>query len=237
MSDKVSIAIMQPYVFPYFGYFQLVNAVDKFVFLDDVNFIKKGWINRNNILMNGTASLINVPVSKASQNELIMNLNVSEEGNWRGKLLTSLSHAYKKAPCYEERIELLKSVIDKANLSIADFSKHSVIAICKDLGIDTEFVHSSSIYPKETYGSERILDICIRNHATNYINPQGGVDLYDKEMFSLKGVDLKFLYMDENLQYKQFEKQEFTPNLSIIDVLMFNSNEQISVLLNQYKVK
>ena len=237
MSSKVSIAVMQPYVFPYFGYFQLVNAVDKFVFLDDVNFIKKGWINRNNILLNGKASLINIPVSKASQNELIMNLNVSEEGNWRGKLLTSLSHAYKKAPFYEDRIELIKSIIEKEHLSIADFCKNSVVAICKELGVNTEFVHSSSIYPKDAYGSERILDICIRNEATTYINPQGGVDLYDKEMFSSKGVELKFIYMDNSLAYVQFEKQEFIPNLSIIDVLMYNSNEQILELLIKYELK
>ena len=165
-----------------------------------------------------------------------MNLNVSEEGNWRAKLLTSLSHAYKKAPYYEERIALLTGIIEKENLSIADFSKYSVTAICKELGLETEFVHSSSIYPKEAFGSERILDICIRNEATNYINPQGGVDLYDKEMFSKKGIDLKFLYMDGKLSYEQFGK-EFIPNLSIIDVLMFNTNEQIIQMLNQYDLK
>lgn len=237
MSKTSSLAIMQPYVFPYLGYFQLINKVDKFVFLDDVNFIKKGWINRNNILLNGKASLLNIPVSKASQNELIMNLFVSEDAKWRSKLLTSLSHAYKKAPMYEDRIGLITSIIEQENLSIADFAKNSVTAICKELGINTTFVPSSSIYPKDSYGSQRILEICLANQVDTYINPQGGADLYDKEMFKKEGIELYFLHMDSSLKYEQFPKQDFVPNLSIIDILMFNTNDQVLELLNQFELK
>lgn len=237
MSEKQTLGIMQPYIFPYLGYFQLVYAVDRFVFLDDVNFIKKGWINRNNILLNGAASLLSIPVSKVSQNEWIKNLFVSEEGKWRNKLLTSLGHAYKKAPYYEERIGLITEIIEEKGLSIADFAKNSVMRISDELGIQTEFVHSSSIYSKDSYGSQRILDICLEDKASAYINPQGGVDLYDKEMFAKENIELNFIHMNPTIAYSQFDKDNFVPNLSIIDVLMFNSNEEITELLKQFTLK
>lgn len=237
MSKVNSLAIMQPYVFPYLGYFQLIHAVDKFVFLDDVNFIKKGWINRNNILLNGKASRLSIPVSKASQNELIKDLFVSEEGKWRSKLLNSLAHAYKKAPFYKERIGLITNIIEQEGLSIADFAKNSITTIAKELGLDTEFVPSSSIYSKDSYGAQRILDICKANEVKKYINPQGGVDLYEEEDFSKEGITLNFLHMDSSLEYAQLDNQEFVPSLSIIDVLMFNSNDEIQELLKKYQLE
>ena len=236
MSNTKSLGVMQPYIFPYIGYFQLVNAVDKFVFLDDVNFIKKGWIHRNNILLDGQASLFSVPVAKASQNSLIMDLNVSEAEDWRKKLWTKMEHAYKKAPHFESRMELLQEIFALKEGSISTFASNSVIKIAGELGIETTFVPSSSAYPKEHYGAQRILEICKEENASQYINPQGGLDLYDKEMFSAENIELNFLFSNE-ISYKQFGKHDFAPNLSIIDVLMFNSNEQVLALLTQYELK
>ena len=82
----MKVAIMQPYFFPYIGYFQLINAVDKFIIYDDVNYINRGWINRNQVLINGKESYITVPLKDASQNKLIKDITISIETNWQEKM-------------------------------------------------------------------------------------------------------------------------------------------------------
>ena len=102
---------MQPYFFPYIGYFQLINAVDKFIIYDDVNYIKKGWINRNNILVNNSPNLIQVPLIAASQNRLIKDILVVDENNWKDKLLKTIYFNYKKAPFFDQIFSLLEEVL------------------------------------------------------------------------------------------------------------------------------
>ena len=106
----MKLAIMQPYIFPYIGYFQLINAVDKFVIRDDVNFIMRGWINRNRILVNDSDSLFSIPVEKASQNTLTSDC-VLADLRVTGKLLKSIEHYYKKATTFKYCIEVLFSVL------------------------------------------------------------------------------------------------------------------------------
>jgi hypothetical protein len=226
-------AIMQPYIFPYIGYFQLINTVDKFVFLDDVNFINKGWINRNFIQNKGDKILFTIPLKGASQNELIKDIPVSEEGNWRKKLLATIALSYKKAPYYEERFTLIESIINTQNVTIADYAKNSIMQISAALKLKAEFIRSSSIFEKINSGEDRILDICVKLGATTYINPQGGTELYNKEKFNQKSIALNFLFSGQ-VNYNQNHAKDFVPHLSIIDVLMYNNNEQIHQLLNHY---
>ena len=222
---------MQPYIFPYIGYFQLINAVDKFVFLDDVNFINKGWINRNFIQNKGDKILFTIPLKGASQNELIEDIPVSEEGNWRKKLLATITLYYKKAPFYEERFSMIESIINTQNITIADYAKNSITQISEALQLKTEFIRSSSIFEKINFGEDRILDICVKLGATTYINPQGGTELYNKEKFNQKSIALNFLFSGQ-VNYNQNHAKDFVPHLSIIDVLMYNNNQQIVDLLN-----
>jgi hypothetical protein len=224
-------AIMQPYIFPYIGYFQLINAVDKFVFLDDVNFINKGWINRNFIQNKGDKILFTIPLKGASQNELIKNIFVSEEGNWRKKLLATIALSYKKAPYYEERFTLIESIINTQNVTIAEYAKNSIMQISAALHLKAEFIRSSSIFEKINSGEDRILDICVKLGATTYINPQGGTELYNKEKFNQKSIALNFLFSGQ-VNYNQNHAKDFVPHLSIIDILMYNNNQQIVDLLN-----
>lgn len=229
----MKIAIMQPYIFPYIGYFQLINAVDKFVIYDDVNYIKKGWINRNNFLSNANIHRFTIPVINASQNKLIKDTCISKNENWEADLLNTISNSYKKAPHFVVVFALIKEILSLHEDSIAKYNYSALLVISKYLEIETEFLFSSELNKDNTLkGSAKILDICKILEATEYINPIGGLDLYSKENFLKEKIELKFLKSNV-IEYKQFG-DEFVPWLSIIDVLMFNSKNEVKNLLNNY---
>lgn len=230
----MKIAVMQPYMFPYIGYFQLINAVDKFIFYDDVNFIKKGWINRNKILIGGKENLFSIPLKEASQNKLINQIKTDLDDKWIEKFYKTLEYSYKKAPYFQETILLCEEVFKNKNASIAELTIASIKAVSNYLEINTIFEISSQKYA-ETKGLEkadRLIKICKLNNATEYYNPGGGKEIYNKEYFDKFRVGLSFLEC-EIKPYKQFSKN-FVPGLSIIDVLMFNSKEGMKKMLNQY---
>lgn len=236
MTNLMKIAIMQPYIFPYIGYFQLIQAVDKFIFYDDVNFIKKGWINRNQILINNQAHLITIPLNKASQNILIKDTLISYEENWAKKLLNNLEHNYKKAPYFNDAYSLIKQILEKNFNTISDFAINSIIEVSNYLEINTNFELSSEKYMDsiDLKKKFRLIEICKKNNATDYINPIGGKEIYTKEDFKIKGLKLKFIEPQIN-EYKQFNSG-FISGLSIIDVLMFNSKEEVRKMLNKYEL-
>jgi len=229
----MKIAIMQPYIFPYIGYFQLINAVDKFVIYDDVNYIKKGWINRNNFLSNGKIHRFTIPLINASQNRLIKDTQISKTENWEADLLNTISNSYKKAPYFDLAFSLIKEILTQNQDNIAKYNYSALLVISKYLEIKTEFSFSSELNKNNVLkGSAKIVDICKVLNATDYINPIGGLDLYSKESFLKEKIELKFL-KSNIIEYKQFE-DEFIPWLSIIDVLMFNSKNEVKNLLNEY---
>jgi hypothetical protein len=225
-------AIMQPYFFPYIGYFQLVNVVDDFVFYDDVNYIKRGWVNRNRILSNSESIYFNMPLSGPSQNQLINEIKV---GAIDKKLLKTIEMAYKRAPNYEEVSELVKTVLSTQSDRLVDFCENSIKAVACYLGLNTAF-HKSSIEFSDSKGldkAERLINISKKLNSKVYINASGGKDLYEKEVFIREGIELFFLNTDSDIIYKQFNN-DFNPWLSIIDVLMFNSREEVLLFLDKY---
>jgi hypothetical protein len=229
------LAIMQPYLFPYIGYFQLVNAVDKFVAYDDVTFIKQGWINRNNILLNGKAFMFTVPLVSASSNTLIYDTRISEKSDWRSKFLKTVVQAYKKAPLFEPTYALLESIINQQTEYISALATHSLKKISTYLGIPTEIQDSSREYGNNEFAAQdRIIDICKREKADHYVNPSGGKELYDTQVFREHGIQLNFINTPK-MQYTQFSG-EFVPWLSIIDVLMFNNPEAAKELVDSYEL-
>ena len=231
MSKK--LAIMQPYFFPYVGYFQLIRAVDKFVFYDDVNFIKNGWINRNRILLNSRAVYITVQLRDASS---FKQINCVEFADNRGKLKKTIEQAYKQAPYFNSVWPVINGCLDLKTNFICELAIHSVIQVSKYLNINTLFETSSIHYAgtKKLERSERLKEICRINNASQYINPIGGVELYGKDDFAPIGVNLCFI-KSKDIRYAQ-NKNEFVPLLSIIDVMMFNSVQDISEMLNNYEL-
>jgi hypothetical protein len=220
---------MQPYIFPYLGYFQLINAVDKFVIYDDITFIKQGWINRNAILLNNEKHLFTIPLQNVSSNIKINESIVSATPfNWQKKILQTIEVAYKKAPFFSEVYPIVKLVMEASiNKSISQMATDSLKIVMDYLSIKTTLIESSNNYLNEHLKSEdRIIDICKTESATSYINAIGGIELYSKENFLEN--DITLIFLKPNLKsYPQLGK-EFLPGLSIIDVLMFNSPKEIT---------
>jgi len=234
----MKLAIMQPYIFPYLGYFQLINAVDKFIFYDDVNFIKQGWVNRNKILLNGSEFVFTLPLEKGSSFKLISETKINEIlfKNWKIKFNKTLAQAYSKAPYFEKLHSLLYDVLETHSLEISDLACESINLVCDYLGVKTNCVKSSEQNYKNDNlkGSDRVIDICLKESANEYFNQIGGKELYSKEEFLLKGLNLHFI-CSGLLPYKQFN-YDFIPSLSIIDVLMFNSKDEVLKMLDSYEI-
>lgn len=233
----MKVAIMQPYFFPYIGYFQLIQAVDVFVFYDDVNFIKKGWINRNRILANNNKDyLFTAPLVESSQNKKINEIDVFITEKWKDKFLKNINETYFKAPYFESTFEVVLRVLNGKFKTISELSISSIMQVSEFLELPTKFKISSIDFSetKALKGAERLFEICNTSNVNTYINPIGGKELYSKEQFLKRNIELYFIKSNP-IQYKQFNN-EFVSWLSIIDVLMFNSKEEIKELLNNYQL-
>ena len=228
----MTVGIMQPYFFPYLGYWQLIAAVDKYVVYDYVTYIKGGWINRNNILINGRASLITLPLNNSSSFKKINEICITESTKPIEKLIRSISMAYAKAPYKSEVMPIIESLL-LHNTNIAQLNYESILKIREYLGFNTEIILSSDmVKDNELKGQDKVIYINKLLNSDRYINAIGGMELYDRDAFAAEGIDLKFLKMDI-VSYKQL-KNEFVPYLSIIDVLMFNGAAGTNELLTKF---
>ena len=183
----MTLAIMQPYLFPYIGYWQLINAVDVFVIFDDVNFIKKGYINRNLILVGGKSQQFTLELIGASQNKLI---NEIEVGNNSQKLLKTIEMSYKKAPYFDNVYPIIEDILNNKEKNLAKFIGYSLEQISSYLKLNTKFIYSSDIEKDNSLkAQDKILDICKKLNATSYMNAIGGQELYSKEIFKENGIE------------------------------------------------
>jgi len=220
------VAIMQPYFFPYIGYFQLVQAVDKFIVYDNIQYTKKGWINRNRFLQNGKDVLFSVPLKKDCDFLDVKDREVSS-GFRKDKLLNQIREAYRRSPYFEQVFSLIEKVVLEREANLFSYIHNSILETCEYLAIDTEIVVSSHLHIDHArQNKDKVIALCEHVGADVYINAIGGQDLYSKEDFSAHGIELKFL-QTKPFEYKQFDN-EFVPWLSIIDVMMFNSKETIN---------
>lgn len=233
----IKTAIMQPYIFPYIAYYQLINAVDIFVILDDVNFIMRGWINRNNILLNGKTYLFSIPLNKPSQNKLICETKLNFTHSDREKWLKNIQMAYQKAPYYNKFYPILEEIILYGHDDLTKYLENSLINTLKYLGIEKQILLSSEIEKNSLLKAEdRIIQICKKLDTNLYINSAGGKALYHHENFKRKNMKLNFINtLSNKIIYKQY-KNDFIPNLSILDTIMFNSVEDINYFLSQYSL-
>ena len=235
----MKLAIMQPYLFPYIGYFQLINAVDVFVLYDDVNFRKQSWLNRNRVLLNGKEHLFTIPCKGISSFKRINEVQLDYDKKPLLKFQKLIEQAYRKAPNYMSTKELINKVIDHKPANISELGKTSIIEVCNYLDINTTILTSSEIFSDsaELNKEHRIIDICKKHGATDYINAQGGQELYSKSDFLKHDISLHFLIPNSNNQYKQINSEDFIPWLSIIDVLMHNDKDKIIEFTNSFQLK
>jgi len=222
----------QPYLFPYLGYWQLINLSDVYVISDSMQYIKKGYINRNSVLVAGKKHLFTLEAVGVKENSLINEVKV---GNNSKKIIKTIFHAYKKAPYFNEVYPLIEDILLYEEKNLARYIGNSIKEISQYLGIDTRFIYLSELQGETKLKAQaRTIDICKRVDATKYINAIGGQGLYNREDFAKEDIELKFLEM-ENIEYKQFNN-EFVPYLSIIDVLMFNSVDKVKEMLKKYRL-
>lgn len=224
---------MQPYFFPYLGYWQLIKAVDQFVIYDDVDYIKGGWINRNRILCQHQPLLVTLPLVGASANKKIDEISIRHQEYDIKKIENTLYHCYCRAKYFDNVFPLIQRTLRFEGTNLSHYLHYSITQVLQYLSISTHILVSSALdVDQSLHGKDRVISICQHLHADTYINAYGGQLLYDKVDFSDNGIKLFFAQM-RPVQYAQFESG-FVPNLSIIDVLMFNSPDEINQMLDAY---
>lgn len=226
------VGIMQPYFMPYIGYFQLMNKVDKFLVFDNIEFTKKGWFHRNRMLVNGKDTYFSLQVKKDSDfldiNQRYLAGSFKDE---RLKTLRKIQGAYSKAPYFKEVFPVVESIFCFEEDNLFKFIYNSLQKLVSILGIDTELVITSTLdIDHSLKGQDKVIELCKAAGATEYINPPGGVNLYSAETFTENGLELSFIRTTD-VEYPQF-KAPFVPLLSIMDVMMFNTKDQIKGYLN-----
>ena len=232
----MKIGIMQPYFFPYIGYWQLISAVDKFIIYDNIKYTKKSWIRRNRILIDGSDKMFTIPIKNDSDYLNIGNRYLSDDHMIEcHKILKQIIKAYSHAPEFDKVMPLIEEIMLFESDNLFDFIYNSIIKVAEFLEIKTELIVSSKIEMDHTLKfKDRVVETCRKLNATQYYNAIGGVTLYDKQEFLREGIELSFIQTND-LSYKQFNNV-FVPNLSIIDVMMFNDLTQIKALLDDYAI-
>jgi hypothetical protein len=232
----MKIAIMQPYLFPYIGYWQLMNTVDTFVLYDNIQFTKKGWFHRNNILANGKKTLFTIPLNKDSDFLDVRDRFLADDSKKQiTKIVSQIEQSYKKAPYFSDVYPIIKNALLNNEKNLFNYILNSIHTVCSYLNIKTKIIISSEINIDHSLRSqEKVITLCKTLNAANYINPIGGMNLYDKSDFTKNGITLKFLHT-ELIEYPQF-KPDFEPYMSIIDIMMFNSKAEISDMLEKFKL-
>lgn len=240
------LAIMQPYFFPYIGYFQLIDSVDQFISYTHVNYIKRGWINRNRfIVINNQVSYFSIPTLLEPLSTKIHSVKVDYSVNWKLKLRKDLLHNYSRSPFFEEVSPVIKEILKPDFNLLHELNFHSLKEICRFMDIQTTLISKRTYFEeleeqlenqisKEKRMEKRIIDICKTEGATTYINAIGGKELYKSQPFTKNSIDLKFI---KTLEYTYPQNTHlFHPNLSIIDMLMNCGKEGTKKILNHYKL-
>ena len=225
-------AIMQPYFLPYLGYWQLIAGVDLFVLYDDIQYTKRGWINRNRFLRNGEAAPFTIPLRGAPDGLDVRERWIADTFD-RAKLLRQWAGAYHGAPFLTQAMDLLSPVVMYEASNLYEYLHHSVATVCASLGISTAIKRSSSIPGTSSLRAEaRVIAVCREVGAQTYLNPIGGTDLYQAADFAAAGIALRFHSM-RPVHYQQ-GSGPWVPNLSIVDLLMFLGTDGVRALLSQY---
>lgn len=228
----MKLAIMQPYFMPYIGYFQLLKSVDRFIIYDNIKYTKKGWINRNRILKNGQPDYISISLQKDSDSLNIVERRISSSFN-KHKMLNQIKESYRKSPYFSSVFPLIEKIINNDEKNLFLYLLNQIELIKEHLMIETEILISSKVEIEHSLKAEdKVLAICKEQQANIYINAIGGQELYSKDLFLQNDINLYFIKTNDII-YKQFTDR-FTPNLSIVDVLMFNSPESINEMLDDY---
>jgi len=234
----MKLGIMQPYFFPYVGYYSLIKNTDKFILFDTVQFIRHGWIERNRILKPSEGwQYIQVPLLKHDRDVFIKDLGIKNTELWREKLKAQLQHYKKRAPYYSDCMDIVTTCLAIETESIVELNYNILLHTCKYLGInfDCEIYSKMNLTIDEVNApDEWALNISKVMEATEYINPPGGLEFFNKEKYLQNNIKLTFLG-NNCAQYKQ-RREGFEAGLSIIDLMMFNDVSLINNMIDDIKI-
>ena len=232
----MTVAIMQPYFLPYAGYFQLLCAADRFLVLDDVNFISRGWINRNRIHVGASPTWITLPLSKASQNREIREIEIHDDPRWRSKTLAMIERAFPRAPHLDEVLPLVREIVEHPGPGLSGYLRNSLRLLARYLDLPAEILPTSSCYPKgDLRGQGRILDLCAQLGADRYVNSIGGQELYDRETFAGRRIELSFVQTDLEAMDLELHHEE-SKAFSILELMVYNTPERLRRALDCYQL-
>lgn len=224
---------MQPYFFPYLGYYGLLVAADVFVAYDNVQFEKHGWVNRNRILRDGGPEWWTAPVASAPLASTIAERRYHDWERQRARLLARLRDRYRRAPRRADALDLCAAAMDAGTDGVADINLHGLRTIAARLGLRVRILRASDVpHDAGLRGQQRVLAICAALGAGTYVNSIGGAALYDHAAFAARGIDLRFLRPRPD-PYAQ-GGAEFVPNLSILDALMFLPVDEVAARVAQH---
>lgn len=228
----MTLAANQPYFMPYMGYFQLMDAAETFVVLDDFAFMKQSWIARNRLLSaRGDVVSFSLSVGDMSVHRSIAEHEYRDSFR---RLCRTLECNYSRAPYYGSVMGLMEDILKTPSRNVAMLNARSLELTARYIGLKTRFVLSSQLdYDHSLRSAERVVAICRSAGASRYVNAIGGLGLYDKDMFAENGIELRFLKSDLPA-YSQRGTSEFVPGLSIIDVLMNCEPERVREMLGSY---
>lgn len=235
----MKLGIMQPYFFPYVGYFSLICATDKWVVFDKVQYIKKGWINRNRILKSGFNDwqYVIVPIKKASSKASIYDTKIDLSKDWKNLILAQLEHYKKRAPYFKQTIEFVNWCFDSDTSHISRLNVEILEKTCEHIGLKFDYQFYSDLnlnIQNVKFPGQWALKISELLEADEYINPLGGEGIFDSKAFQEKGIQLNFI--TNNMSPYDQKNTAFFEGLSILDLMMFNSNAEINNLISQYKL-
>jgi hypothetical protein len=228
------LAIMQPYFFPYLGYFELLDNVDCWLVFDNAQYVRRGWINRNRIMHPREGwKYLTVPVSRAPQKTEIRHMRLVEGLDWKQHVLKEVAHYKASAPNYRALVEIISDIDCADGGSLSQLNLDLVTKVCEVLGIEVQIALASALQqaePKDLSAQQRILHYCKILNAETYLNLPGGRDLYEARAFETQGIKLRFL---KERKYKLNHQPESVPaNLSVIDAMMWADAGDIRACLD-----
>jgi hypothetical protein len=230
----MKLAIMQPYFFPYLGYYSLIKKSDQFILFDTVQFIRRGWIERNRILKPVEGwQYVAVPLIKKELSTIICEMEIRNNEDWRGKLILQLAHYKKKAPFYRETLSVIQDAINMDTNSIVKLNENILKKTCEyfNIPLNISIFSEMNIEIEEvTHPGEWALNITKALNGKDYINPTGGVEIFKREQFT--NADIKLNFLGNNLSSYNQHRSVFERGLSIIDVMMFNDPVAICKLID-----
>lgn len=233
----MKVVLMQPYFFPYLGYYTLMKHADRFVVFDTAQYIRRGWIHRNRILgSNGEPSYINASVVKAPRDTPIYEMKMHTASDWKETIMKGLQVYQKTAPYFEEVRELVRDCLAFPTDDLTDFNVNVLKQTANYLGMETHITKLSDldiefrdVQEPDDWG----LQLSKSLHAATYVNAPGGQAIYSREKYARHGVELNFY--QTNLHPYDQKQEQFQTGLSIIDVMMFNSKAEINHMIDDFQ--